>query len=262
MKLRKRVASADAVKELVDSAFATRYHDLEATLKAASAAVVLAEEKFAELPPDLVVAAWTEFGNSLRIAGRYEDAERALERASALPASNPPTKTHLLEVKASLYRHTRRFEEAVRLLSLAIEEEKAVGDSDAEARHYNHLGIVSLDSGDPEKALVAFQTALDLFGPDAPPDVVASTGHNLLETLVSVGRLSAASAVLVILEPFYRRLTSSRLLAKAEWMRARLCRELHQLPAARLAYERAYALLSTERRAPELAELAKEMAEI
>jgi hypothetical protein len=53
-----------------------------------------------------------------------------------------------------------------------------------------------------------------------------------------------------------------RLAAKVEWMRARLCRELQQLHAARLAYERAYALLITEPRSPELSNLLKEMAEL
>lgn len=258
---RKGVANAGKVRELVDSAFATRYHDLEGTLKTASMAVVLAEEMRSELPADLIVAAWTEYGNALRMAGRYEEAERALERAAAEPTSDVPTKTHLLEVTASLHRNTGRFESAVNILHSAIEAEKSAGNTDAEARHHNHLGLVYEDMGDRPHALRAFKTALDLFGPDAPLDVVASTGHNLVKTLIADGRLSAAAAGVTLLEPFYRRLTSVRLAAKVEWMRARLCRELQQLHAAKLAYERAYALLITEPRSPELPNLAKEMAE-
>jgi len=93
-------------------------------------------------------------------------------------------------------------------------------------------------------------------------DVVALAGHNLFETLIAEGRLAAASAALVLLEPLYRRFTAARMSAKAEWMRAKLCRALNQLPAATLAYERAYKILSTEPRSPELAVLTKEMAEI
>lgn len=258
----KRVASAAAVRELIDSAFATRYHDLEATLKSASMAVVLAEEKRAQLSTDLIVAAWTEYGNALRIAGRYQDADRALERAAAEPVSDPATKIHLLEVTASLHRVTSRFESAVGLLNSAIEVQKSIGDSNAEARHYNHLGIVYLDQGDRRRALLAFETALNLLAPDAPLDVVASTGHNLVETLIADDRLSAAASALVLLEPFYRSLTSARLAAKTEWMRARMFRKLQHLAAARRAYDRAYTLLSTEPRSPELAELAKEMADL
>lgn len=259
---RKRVASAERVRELVDAAFATRYQDLTAMLKASSQAVALAEEKSHELPPDLVVAAWTQYGNAFRIAGRYQEAERVLERAATLPASDLPTRVHLLEITANLHRNTGRFESAISILTSAIDAQKAGGDRDSLARTYNLLGITYFDQGDRQRALRAYQTALDLFGPDAPIDVVAMTGHNLVQALIADGRLAAATSALALLEPLYRRTTSARLAAKAEWVRARLCRELKQMPAAQLAYERAYALLSTDPRSPDLAALVKEMAEL
>jgi tetratricopeptide (TPR) repeat protein len=259
---RKRLASAERVRELLDSAFASRYHDQATMLKLSSTAVALAEEKSHELPPDLLVAAWALYGNALRIAGRYEEAERALERAAALPASDPPTKSNLLEVRASLYRNTGRFENAAQLLTAAIDTYQSAGDSQGEARTWNLLGITYLDWGDRPRALRAYRTALDLLGPDAAVDAVAMTGHNLLQALIADGRLSAAASVLALLEPYYRRITSARLSAKFEWTRARLCRGLQQLPAAQLAFERAYALLSTEPRSPDLPALLQEMAEL
>src|ERR1043165_6327864 len=101
MERRRRLASAERVRELLDLAFASRFHDQATMLKLASTAVALAEEKSHVLPPDLLVAAWTLYGNALRIAGRYQEAERALERAAKLPASDPPTRTNLLEIRAS-----------------------------------------------------------------------------------------------------------------------------------------------------------------
>jgi tetratricopeptide (TPR) repeat protein len=259
---RKRVANAERVRELVESAFALRYHDMEAMLKAASMAVVLAEEAHSELPADLIMAAWTEYGNALRIGGRYPEAEKALERAAAEPASDPPTRIRLLEVKASLCRNTGEFEKALQVLSSAIEIQRSIGNAEGEARHHNHIGIICLDRGDRERSLLAFQTALGLLRPDASLELVASTGHNLLETLIADGRFSAAASALVLLEPFYRRLTSKRLAGKAEWMRARLCHGLQQLPAAQLAYEHAYELLITEPHFPEMPELIQEMTEL
>jgi tetratricopeptide (TPR) repeat protein len=259
---RKRVATAERVRQLVDSAFATRYHDLEATLKTASQAVALAGEARAGLPPDLIAAAWTEYGNALRLTGRYEESEKALDRAAAEPISDIPTRTHLLEVRASLYRNTSRFAVAVDLLLEAVDLQRSIGDSAAEARHYNHLGIIHLDSGSPEQALYAFQTALDRFGSGAPLDVLASTGHNMVESMIAAGRLSAAATALALLEPYHRSLTSTRLAAKAEWLRARLCIEMGQLYAAELAFERAHALLITQPRSPELPLLDEEMADL
>jgi tetratricopeptide (TPR) repeat protein len=183
-------------------------------------AVALAEEKQHELPTDLLVAAWTQYGNALRIAGRHEDAERALERAETLPASDPATTTNLLEVKASLHRNTGRLGSAADFLTVAIDAHRLSDDTLGEARTLNLLGIVYLDMDDRPRALRAFRAALDLLGPDAPIDALAMTGHNLLEALIADGRLSAASSALTLLEPFYRRITSTRLAAKAEWMRA------------------------------------------
>ena len=157
------------------------------------------------------------------------------------------------------HRNTGRFESALRFLTTAIEAQRPIGRAHDETRTYNLLGMVYLDAGDRPQALRAFRTALRLIGPNTPIDLVVSTGHNMFETLIAAGRFSAASAALVSLEPYYGRLTSARLSAKAEWMRARLCRGLRQLPAAELAYERAYAILSTEARAGELADLVKEM---
>jgi tetratricopeptide (TPR) repeat protein len=259
---RKRVANAVKVRKLIDAAFATRYQDLTAMLKISSEAVALAEEKRLEIPPDLLVAAWTQYGNAFRIAGRYEEAEKALDRAAKLPTSDLPTKINLLEITANLHRRTGRFESAVSLLNAVIDLHESSGDTSGKARTYSLLGITYQEFRKMPLALRAFQAALDLFTADTPLDVVASTGHNLLDILISQGRLAAVSSVLVILEPFYRRLTSPRLCAKAEWARARLCRELKQFAAAHVAYERAYALMSAEPLSPELAELAKEMSEL
>jgi len=258
----KPVANAVRVREMVDAAFAARYQNLSEMLRISSRAVALAEEKSDELPPDLVVAAWTQYGNALRIAGDYEKAEKALERATALPVSDLPTKIHLLEVTASLHRNTDRFESAADFLTVAIDAYKSLGDPIGEARTHNLLGLVCLDWGDRPRALRAYQTALDLLGPDAPTDIVAATGHNLVETLIEDGRLGAAAAALALLEPFFRRFPTEALIAKTEWLRARLCRELKQFTAARFAFERAYALLRTEPRCRELADLIKEMSEL
>src|SRR4051812_18367236 len=101
-----RRGDAQAVRDLVVSAFEARYHNLTELLSLASTAVACAEEQADALPVDLVTAAWTHYGNALRIAGQYQDAERALERAAALPASGLQTRVELLEVRAALHRNT------------------------------------------------------------------------------------------------------------------------------------------------------------
>ena len=255
-------ARAEMIKELVGSSFASRFADLAATLETSSLAVALVEESGNDLPRDLVVAAWTQHGNALRLAGRYAEAETTLARAGALPSSDLPTRIHLLGVQSSLYRNTGRFMVAETLLAKAIEAQKPLRDPAGKARLHNLLGLVYHDRGRPSEALCSFRDALTLLGPDSPPDLLLSTGHNLFETLIVADRLEEASAVQAILEPSYRHLTGSRIAAKAEWTRARLCRALGQLSAARFAYGRAYEHLSREPRSPELAQLATEMEDL
>src|SRR6266545_1971848 len=96
-------ACAEQIRQLVDSSFATRYADVAATLESSSRAVALVEEARGRLPNDLIVAAWTQYGNALRIVRRFEEAEKALERACELPASDPQTRIRLLEVMSSLH---------------------------------------------------------------------------------------------------------------------------------------------------------------
>jgi len=257
-----QAAPAEKIKELVDSSFATRFENLEATLETSTRAVALVEESQVELPEDVVVAAWTQHGNALRLAGRYGEAETALARAGALPVCDLPTGIHLLGVKASLHRNTRRYASAEGFLLSALAAQQSLADPVGLARIYNLLGLVYSDSGDRLQALASFQTALDLLVQGSPRDALATTGHNLFHALIAEGRLEAASAALVSLEPLYQSLTSTRLLAKADWMRARLYRALKQLPASRLAYERAYERLSTDPRSPELAVLIKEVKDL
>ena len=253
-----RGGDAQTVRALVVSAFEARYHKLTELLSLASTAVAVAEEKADVLPVDLVTAAWMHYGNALRIAGQYQEAERALERAAARPASDLQTRVELLEVRAALHRNTGRLDSAARFLVSALKAQTSVSPSIV--RTCNLLGLVALEAGDRPEALRFFNTALQLVVPDTPFDVVASTGHNLAEALIAEGRYGAASAALMFVEPYYLRLTSARLMAKAEWMRARLWGALHQVPAARWAYERAHAHLSTEPRSHELPDLVNEMA--
>lgn len=252
----------EKIRNLVDSSFECRYDDLAAMLEKSVAAVALVEELREELPAELVVSAWTQHGNALRLTGRYDEAEGMLARAGAVPNAGPLSRVHLLEVQASLHRNTGRYESATGLLSSALDAQEAMENPDGAARLYVQLGIVRLDAGDRPRAVGCFQTALDLLTPEAPPDLLVAAGHNLFQTLIADGRLPAAEVALAALEPAYCRFTAPRLAARAEWLRARLYRATEQWTAARQAYERAYGLLSAGPLSPELARLAHEMANL
>jgi tetratricopeptide (TPR) repeat protein len=255
-----RSGDAQAVRELVESAFNSRYDNLTNLLSISSAAVAAVEEKGHTLPPDLVVAAWTMHGNALRMTGQYEEAQRALEQAAELlPLADRQRRIEYLEVQASLHRNTGKLESAARLVGAVIEAEIPLRCSPFAVRACNLMGLVMLDAGGRSQALRWFQLALNFVVPETPVDLVASAGHNMVETLLAEGRFEEASTAMLTLEPLYKRFKSARLTAKAEWLRARMCRAVDQPAAARLAYERAHEALRTEPRSPELLDLEAEM---
>ena len=254
-------AQAETIKALVDSSYASRFIDLGATLGNARLAIDMIEEAPGQLPDELVVAAWTQYGNAHRLLGRNQEAQSALDRAGALPISHLQTKLHLLEVRSCLERNTRRYESAERSLAEALAAHESLADPVGLARTYNLLGLVYSESGARDQALRAFQTAFGFLRQEAPLDLLTTTGHNLFHTLIAVGRLEAAEEALASLVPFYNKLTSPRLAAKASWMRARLFRRLGRRLAARRDYQRAVDLLRTAQDSPELARLVQEMAD-
>jgi tetratricopeptide (TPR) repeat protein len=155
-----------------------------------------------------------------------------------------------------------RYESAKRSLVKALAAHESQADPVGLARTYNLLGLAHSESGNRNQALHAFQTAFSFLGQGAPLEILTTTGHNLFHTFLAAGRLDAAEAALASLEPLYSRLTSTRLAAKAAWMRARLSRRLRRMLAARHAYDRAYELMRTAQPSPELAELVQEMANV
>lgn len=262
MNLTASSAAEVEIKELVAASFAARYVDLVASLETSRSAVALVEEHLAGLPVDLVVSAWTQYGNALRLNGRYAEAAVALAQAAECCPSEQPShaSAHLLSVQASLHLNTGRFAGAAGCLLPAITALQTLGDPDGEARLHVLLGVVYKDWGKLPEAFRSFQNAMRLLGPSTPAEIVVAAGHNLFEALIKADRLEDAAAALAVLEPHYRRLTSPRIQAKSEWMRARLCRAMGQLSAARLAYERAYEILNAGPSSPELIALSAEMA--
>lgn len=254
-------ATAEEIKHLVASSFAARYHDLAATLEQSRQAADLVESSRSPMPAGLAAAAWTQYGNALRLTGRYDEAETALAKAGGLQHI-PATAAQLLAVKASLHRNTGRLESAAECLTAAIRKHKAVDDPAGEARLHNLLGVIYEESGKLPQAFRSFRNAMSLFRPDTPPDLVVTTGHNLFGALIAAHRLKDAAAALILLEPNYRHLSSPRIAGKAEWLRARLYLALRRLPAARLAYDRACEILSAEPLSPELADLTAERASL
>jgi tetratricopeptide (TPR) repeat protein len=214
-------------------------------MQAASAAVLLAEQNPA-IPADLCVAAWTQFGNALRFAGRSRQAEAALKKAFSYltPESDLRTRANLLEICASLYRVQGRFEESEEYLVQAIEIHKQLGDSQAEARDLILIGISCYDASLFARAASTYQRALNLLDEQSDSLLYVSACHGLIDTLWAGGRSQAAATAMTIAEPVFETVTEGHLVGKITWLKARIYLAIGDEARAAEAYLEAKQLLT------------------
>ncbi|HXO21173.1 MAG TPA: hypothetical protein VOA87_14760, partial [Thermoanaerobaculia bacterium] len=138
-----RFASPQLVRELIERSHGTRYEDPEAMVHWANLAKTAALCCTAQATgnparlADLQARAWGQFGNSLRVAGRLREAEKALASAQeALQAGtgDPALRARLLEQTASLHTFNRAFNAAIEILAEAAEIYSDLGESHSLAR--------------------------------------------------------------------------------------------------------------------------------
>ena len=105
---------------------------------------------------DLRGEAWSHLANSLRVAGRLREAERAFGAAERFLAGGtrlPSLRAELLRRKASLYSHQRKFKQAIALTAEAAEIFRDLGLSEDVGSCLVKRAIFTGYSGRPEEAL-------------------------------------------------------------------------------------------------------------
>lgn len=251
---------AQTVRDLVDRSFALRFNDRGGMFRAASRAVALAERS-SSMPPDLRGAAWIQFGNVLRIAGKRRDAEKAFRVAlkHVATGSDPSTRAHLFEVWSSLARAEKRFDEALSLLEEALQLYRGIQDSLGETRVLLLMGACNRDAKRFVTALEQFQAAADRLSPETDVQLYFGATHGLVETLTLAGRTNLATASYTFIGRIIENVQEPVLKAKDAWVRGRLWAKLGQHEAAEYAYHEALSIYESLPIAPELPELRAEI---
>jgi tetratricopeptide (TPR) repeat protein len=185
----------------------------------------------AEAIEDLKARAWAFIGNARRVTFDLNGAEEAFERSRVhlRQGTREPWELAVwLDLKASLFRAQRRFDDARRLLNRALILFLAVGD-----RHRAGRILVSMDNvlhraGHPEKGIPLLYKALKLIDPTQEPDLLLIAQHNLLDDLAEVGRLMEAQRLLVRIRSLYRDSDLPGLCNRRRWVEAKIARGLGQ----------------------------------
>jgi DNA-binding CsgD family transcriptional regulator/tetratricopeptide (TPR) repeat protein len=147
----------------------------------------------------------SEYGQLLWYAGRFADAERAVEAASALVGADAPAadRAQVLSWSAVMQFWRGRFESAIELAREAVDASRASGQRAVEVEALGILGDALRFTGSSREAIERFtearQVAADagsieglLFASDSLAECLVDTDH--LEEAVAVARRGAEDA--------------------------------------------------------------------
>lgn len=185
----------------------------------------------ARLVEDLRARAWAYLANSRRIRSDHEGAEEAFERAEVhlkRGTLDPLERAILLDLKASLRRAQRRFDEALKHLRRAVGIFSKYGHPHRAGRSLVNMSIVHDYRGTPEEGIPLLFRSLDLINPEQEPRLLLCARHNLTLYLAESGRTQEAWTLYQQTRPLYRDFTDAWTQNRRRWVKGKIVRGLGQ----------------------------------
>jgi tetratricopeptide (TPR) repeat protein len=191
-------------------------------------------EHGAERIEDLRARAWGRIGNSFRVRADLMEATTAFETAFAhlkRGTGESLERADLLDLKASLLRDQRRFDDAMRLLRRALHIFLAAEEKRRAAKTLVKMSTLHEHTG-PEQAIPILTRALELIDPEGDPRLYLNAQHNLITNLAEAGRFMEAQRIMIRARPLYPRFADRWMLHRRTWLEGKIARGLGQLNEA------------------------------
>lgn len=189
----------------------------------------------AERIQDLRARVWGQIGNLRRIVSDFPGAEKAFETAFALlrqGTADLMEKAILLDVRASLLREQRRFDEAARLLRRAQRIFLQYGEKNRAGKVLVKMSTVHEHAARSDEAIRVLYEALKLIEAERDPRLLLAAQHNLITNLAETGRFMEAQGLFIQARPLYARFQDGWTQNRRRWVEGRIARGLGQLPEA------------------------------
>ncbi|HEX3128401.1 MAG TPA: hypothetical protein VH394_13810 [Thermoanaerobaculia bacterium] len=215
---------------------------------------------------DLKARAWAYIGNARRIRFELREAQEAFDRSLLhlrQGTREPWERAVWMDLKASLLRAQRCFDDSKRLLKRALLLFLAVGDRHRAGRVLINLDNVLHREGRPEEGIPLLYKALELIDPEQEPHVQFMATHNLVDDLAEAGRHMEAQRLLIQSRPLYQRFDHPFVRYRCHWTESKIARGFGQIKKAEALLESARAgFLENEATFYEVALVSLELAEI
>jgi tetratricopeptide (TPR) repeat protein len=184
-----------------------------------------------ELVEDLRGRAWAYIGNAQRMRSDLQEAERSFEVSYfhlKRGTRELLERAIFLDLKASLLRDQRDFEEASKLIRRAISIFLQEGEHHRAGRSFLNLSTVYNYSGRVEECVPVLYHALELIDPEQEPRLLLAAWHNLSFVLAELGRCLEAQSVYRKARPLYRDFPDAWTQNRRKWLKGKILQGLGQ----------------------------------
>jgi tetratricopeptide (TPR) repeat protein len=184
-----------------------------------------------ELLEDMRARGWAYLGNARRMRSELAEAEEAFHTAFTYleQGTHEPLETAtLLDLRASLARDQRRFDEALHFLHRAVDFFREVGDLHRTGRSLVNMSSVYEQMGSADLAIPVLYEAVDLIDPAQEPRLLLCARHNLITNLAETGRFMEARGLLADARALYRQFPDPWTQNRRRWVEGKIARGLGQ----------------------------------
>jgi tetratricopeptide (TPR) repeat protein len=176
---------------------------------------------------DLRARTWAHIGNARRVRFDLQGAEEAFHLAYEhlqKGTKEPLERAIFLDLKASLRRSQRKFDEAFKLLRRAVELFLEIGQQHRAGRSLVKMSTVHHVVGQIEEAIPLLYRALELIDPEQEPRLLLCARHNLIDDLADSGRFLEAQGVYRETRTMYRDFPERWVQNRRKWVRGKIAR--------------------------------------
>ncbi len=180
---------------------------------------------------DLRGRSWAYLGNARRVQADLHGAEIALQRSLLhlrRGTRDAWERAIWLDLKGSLLRAQRHFEQALTLLKRSLALFIALGDEHRAGRTLVNMDNVYHHAGRPEEGIPLLYRALELIDPEQEPRLLLMARHNLADNLAEAGRFMEAQRLFIQARPLYRRFNEPFVHFRRCWVEGKIARGLGQ----------------------------------
>jgi tetratricopeptide (TPR) repeat protein len=184
---------------------------------------------------DLRARAWAFVANACRLRFDFQGSEEAFGRAYQelkRGTRDGLERAIFLDLKASLRRAERRFDESKRLLGRAISLFLSHGEKHRAGRSLVNLSTVYNYMGCSEDCVRVLTKAVELIDPERDPRLLLCTRHNLVFVLSELGRFLEAQRLYRDARPLYRSFNEPWVQNRRRWVRGKIAKGLGQTQQA------------------------------